>query len=95
MIEIVNACRSSNLSNLTILDVHNAQDDENLKGRGKVIDQRRYKTSFVYGTKSLLIPIDIFNHIKVYLKVFRPLLIQDREICGENALMITIGKLNV
>ena len=83
MVSIINACRASNLSNLSIADLMNAKDDAAIpNGKGKVIDQRKYKTSFVYGRKSIIIPIDIYNHMVNYVQYYRPVLVQDKELCG-------------
>ena len=82
MVSIINACRASNLSNLTVQNFLDAKDDVNFP-HGKVIEQQKYKTSFVYGIKCLLIPIDVYVQVEVYMKHYRPVLVQDREICGK------------
>ena len=81
MVAVINACRASNLSNLKVKDLYNAKDDENFPN-GKVIDQRKYKTSFVYGLKALIIPADIYQQLRTYVKHYRPVLVQDKELCG-------------
>ena len=81
MVGVLNACRTSNLSNLTLEDMLQASKEESFPD-AMIIDQRKYKTSFVYGRKALVLPIDIFRQLQRYIKHYRPLLVDDERIDG-------------
>ena len=73
-----NACRSSNMLNMTLADVENALPDEKFLG-AMVLRNKKYKTSMLYGDKIIVIPKDIFDLLKKYIKYVRPLLLQNKK----------------
>ena len=64
MITTANACRSSNIVNITLHDIQEATTDENFIG-AKVIKSRRYKTSMLYGTKIILLSEAVYYYVQV------------------------------
>uniref|UniRef100_A0A7M6DR57 Tyr recombinase domain-containing protein n=1 Tax=Clytia hemisphaerica TaxID=252671 RepID=A0A7M6DR57_9CNID len=81
LIVMINAARSSNISEMTLEQLNNAvESDEYISNLpGMVVRSDLYKTSHIYGEKLLLLPKDVFRQIQNYVKYFRPTLINDDE----------------
>jgi len=79
MLVMMNACRASNIQNLTLDDMDKSTVEKEFP-TFKIINQTRYKTSFVYGIKAIVIPADLFGQLETYVRKIRPILVKDREI---------------
>lgn len=67
---ITNALRASNLINLSIADLQNAVHDKEYDAM--VISSTKYKTSMLYGKKSIVCSEMIFSHLNKFAVHFRP-----------------------
>ena len=76
MLSIGNGLRSSNLMNLTIYDFNSCFEDPDFVG-ANILQNKTYKTSVLYGKKFIVLEYDLFEMIKLYLELLRPLLIND------------------
>ncbi|XP_057302645.1 uncharacterized protein LOC130636789 isoform X2 [Hydractinia symbiolongicarpus] len=70
---IMNGLRSSNLIELRVSDVQEAHTSEEYPGY-MVFTNSRYKTSTIYGEKVIVLPKNVFEHLKYYVKEIRPVL---------------------
>ena len=70
---IMNGLRSSNIIELRVADVEEAEKSEEYPGY-MVFRNSLYKTSTIYGEKVIVLPDNIFKHLKFYIKYVRPLL---------------------
>ena len=58
---------------MTISDVKNAKVDEEFPN-ARTIKSSKYKTSLLYGTKIMVLPLDIYNLLMTYIEFIRPFL---------------------
>jgi integrase len=58
---------------MTISDVYDAKIDEEFPN-ARTIRSSKYKTSLLYGTKIMVLPLDIYNLLLMYIEVLRPVL---------------------
>ena len=72
MMVIINGARASNIINITTKDVLNAKVHDEFPGY--VFNSKKYKTSLIYGTKTMAVPIDIFPFFTTYINDVRPIL---------------------
>ena len=76
MVTIANACRSTNLKNITLKDLDEATEDSEFVG-ARIVQSSRYKTSMLYGSKKIVISIAHFKNIGTFVKHMRQYLISD------------------
>ena len=71
-----NCLRSSNLMNVMVYDFENAKKHEEIQG-SYTFSNTKYKTSLIYGTKIILVSTAVYNQLKLFIKLIRPILIND------------------
>ena len=69
----MNGLRSSNIIELRLTDVEEATRNAEYPGY-MVFMNSTYKTSTIYGEKVLVLPDNIFNHLKIYINKLRPVI---------------------
>lgn len=79
---LMNACRASNLQNITLLDVDDAKEDVDFPGSWN-IKSTRYKTSMLYGTKMITLTADLYGLLKYFVSLLRPVLVDDKMLASE------------
>ena len=70
MLCVTNALRASNLINMTISDMTNAVYDKEFDAT--VIKSLKYKTSMLYGQKSIVCSEEIYGQLQKFVTFFRP-----------------------
>ena len=73
---VTNCLRSSNLMNVTIHDFEQAKKHEEIEN-AYTFTSTKYKTSLVYGAKIILVSRAVYMQLKIYVKMIRPILIED------------------
>ena len=71
----MNGLRSSNIIELRVEDVDDAEELVNYPGYF-IFTKSRYKTSTIYGEKVIVLPKNLFSHLKLYQVKLRPILSQ-------------------
>ena len=77
MLSTGNGLRSSNLIWLTLDDFSKTIPDDTI-ANASCMKSKKYKTSFMYGGKYILMDADMKEFLTLYIKHFRPLLINDK-----------------
>ena len=70
MISFGNACRASNLINMTVQDVEKAHKEKAYDAWS--FSSNNYKTSLLYGEKKILLGEDIYQQVVRFVKFLRP-----------------------
>jgi len=70
MLCITNALRASNLINMTVEDITKAVYDKEFDAL--VIKSTRYKTSILYGRKSIVCSEELYGQLQKFVTYFRP-----------------------
>ena len=78
MLSIGNGLRSSNLIFFTIQEYNEAELDNEIKDCFQMLS-KRYKTSFLYGLKYILMDLTMHLFLGLYIKYFRPRILKDKE----------------
>ena len=91
MVTLYNACRSSNLINMTLYDFNMATTHEDFPN-AKVVKSKRYKTSMLYGTKMVVFNEALHRHTELYIKHLRPLIISDDGFDDKERFLFTSSK---
>ena len=73
---MANACRASNITNVTIEDVLAATSSDDFPN-ARVIYNWKYKTSLIYGKKAIVMDTGLWNQLVTYLESIRPTIASD------------------
>ena len=79
-IYIMNGLRSSNIIELRVEDVNDAEESVTYPGYFTFTNSS-YKTSTIYGEKFLVLPKNLFSDLKLYHLKLRPILSQSSNLC--------------
>ena len=71
---LMNGLRSSNVIELRLVDVDNVMTNSSYPGQ-KIIENLKYKTSSIYGENFIAIPAPLFEHLELYIKYCRPVIL--------------------
>ena len=71
-----NCLRSSNLANITLYNFEYAEKHEEIQN-SHTFRNTKYQTSLIYGTKICLVSTTVYNELKTYIKLIRPIIIDD------------------
>lgn len=87
-----NCLRCSNLMNITLKDFNMAKKDKDIKD-SYTFTNKKYKVSIIYGSKLVLVPIALYNQLKLYVKFVRPKIVKDScRASQDRYLFVTIPK---
>ena len=79
-IYVMNGLRSSNIIELRVEDVNDAEESVTYPGYFTFTNSS-YKTSTIYGEKFLVLPKNLFSDLKLYHLKLRPILSQSSNLC--------------
>ena len=66
---------------MTVKHVVEAQKDDEFEAM--VIKSPKYKTSMLYGAKLMVLPLDIYKLLRMYIKTLRPILTKGLDEAGK------------
>lgn len=79
----LNAHRASNLINITLHDFNSAKRLPEEYPPGWQIMSNNYKTSFLYGTKTINLSMEVYSQAIIFRDYFRAIILNDEELPDE------------
>ena len=87
-----NALRASNLINKTLHDFNSAKRLPEEYPPGWQIMANNYKTSFLYGTKTINLSMEVYSQAIIFRDYFRPIILNDEELPDEERYLFPTWK---
>ena len=78
-----NCLRASNLMNISLQDVNKITKHEEIDGAYVLVNEE-YKVSMLYGAKIILLDSILYEQLKLYIEVYRPIVSNDSKLHDQN-----------
>ena len=87
-----NCLRASNLMNISLQDVNKIAKHEEIHGAYVLVNEE-YKVSMLYGAKIILLDSILYEQLKLYIEVYRPIVSNDSKLHDQNRYVLTSSRI--
>lgn len=88
MLSWTNALRASNLSNMSIQHFDEVLESNVYVG-AYLLKSPKYKTSLLYGSKTIVVSKELFQWLKIHISKLRPLITEDNDLPSQDMYVFT------